>query len=183
MRDRRCAVDHLAGADRRGAAEDHEVDQRVGAETVGAVHRGAAGLADSHQAGDDPLRIGTVGVQHFAPIIRGNAAHIVVNGRQNRDWLAGDVDAGEDLGALGNPRQAFMQHGRIEMVEMQEDVILVLADAAAFADLQRHAARYHVARGKVLGRRRVTLHEALAFGIDEITAFAARASVIRQPEP
>ncbi|MND87832.1 hypothetical protein D3C80_798400 [compost metagenome] len=68
-----------------------------------------------------------------------------------------------------------MQDRRIKVVEMQEDVILVLADAAAFTDFHRHAARHHVTRGKVFCRRRITLHEALAFGVDEITAFAARA--------
>ena len=56
-RDRRRAVDDLAGPDRRGAAEHDEVDQRVGAEPVGAVHRGAAGLADRHQAGRDAVRL------------------------------------------------------------------------------------------------------------------------------
>src|SRR3546814_3881192 len=58
---------------------------------------------------------------------------------------------------------------RIEMIEMQEDVILMRADATAFANFDRHRARNHVARGKILGRRRITLHEALAFRIDEIT--------------
>ena len=41
-RDRAGAVDDLTGADGGGAAEDHEVDQRVGAEAVCAVHRYAS---------------------------------------------------------------------------------------------------------------------------------------------
>ncbi len=57
---------------------------------------------------------------------------------------------------------------------MQEDVVLVAADAAAFADLDRHRARNDVARGEVLGVRRIALHEALAVGVGEIAAFAAR---------
>ena len=61
------------------------------------------------------------------------------------------------------------------MVEVQEDVVLLLADAAAFADLDGHRARDHVARGEILGGRRIALHEALALGIDEIAALAARA--------
>ena len=61
------------------------------------------------------------------------------------------------------------------MIEVQVDVVLFLADAAAFADFDRHRARDDVARGEVLGRWRIALHEALAFGIDEIAAFAARA--------
>ena len=44
-----------------------------------------------------------------------------------------------------------------------------------FADFDGHGARHHVARGEVLGRRRVALHEALAFRIDQIGAFAAGA--------
>ena len=60
------------------------------------------------------------------------------------------------------------------MVEMQEDVVLVLPDATAFADFERHATGNHVTRGKILGGGRIALHETLAFGIDEISAFAAR---------
>ncbi len=58
---------------------------------------------------------------------------------------------------------------------MQIDVILLLAHAAAFANFHRHRARNHVARGEILGGRRITLHKALTFGIGEITAFATRA--------
>ncbi len=61
------------------------------------------------------------------------------------------------------------------MVEVQEDMVFLLADAAAFAHFDRHRARNHVARGEILGGWRIALHEALAFGIDEIAAFAARA--------
>ncbi len=85
------------------------------------------------------------------------------------------IDAGENLGAFGNAGQPFVQDLRIEMIEMQIDMILVLADAAAFADLDGHGARDHVARREILHRRRIALHEALALGIGEIAAFAARA--------
>src|SRR5690606_724910 len=109
-RDWRLAVDHLAGTDRRRATEDDQINQRIGPKPVGAVDRGAAGLADRHQAGLYALRVGGVGVEHLAPVIGRDAAHIVVDRRQHRDRLAGDVDAGEDLGALRDA-QAFVQHG------------------------------------------------------------------------
>ncbi len=102
-------------------------------------------------------------------------AHVVVHGRQDGDRLLRQVDAGEDLGALGNARQALVQDFRVEMVEVQVDVVLVLADAAAFADLQRHRAADDVARGEILHRGRIALHEALALGVGQVTAFAARA--------
>ena len=89
--------------------------------------------------------------QHFAVIVRRDAAHVVVDGRQNRDRLLGHVDAREDLGALRDAGQALVQDLRIEVVEMQVDVILVAADAAPGADLHRHGARDHVAGRQVLG--------------------------------
>ena len=52
---------------------------------------------------------------------------------------------------------------------------LLLADAPPLADLDRHGARDDVARGEILRRRRIALHEALALGIGEIAALAARA--------
>ena len=61
------------------------------------------------------------------------------------------------------------------MLEMQMDMIPLRADAAPVADLHRHSAADHIAGGQVLGRGRVTLHEALAVGVRQIAAFAARA--------
>jgi hypothetical protein len=65
--------------------------------------------------------------------------------RQHRNRLAGHIDAGEDARALRDAGQALVQHRGIEVIEVQEDVILVLADAAALADLDGHRARDHVA--------------------------------------
>src|SRR3546814_13293773 len=54
-------------------------------------------------------------------------------------------------------------------------MVLVLADAAAFADFDGHRARDHVARGQVLRIRRVAPHEALAAAVAQDAAFAAHA--------
>ena len=147
----------LGGAQAGGAAEHDEVDQRIGAEPVGAVHRNAGRFAERHQARHDRVGIAVGLGQHFAVIVRRDAAHVVVDGRQYRDRLLGHVDAGEDARALGDAGQALVQHLRVEMVEVQVDVVLVLADAAAFADLDRHGAADDVARGEVLG---ATAHSA-----------------------
>ena len=52
---------------------------------------------------------------------------------------------------------------------------LSLPTPAALADFQRHRAGDHVARARSLARRRIALHEALALGVGEIAALAARA--------
>ena len=63
---------------------------------------------------------------------------------------------------------------RVQVVEVQVDVVLVRADAAAFADLDGHRAADHVA-GQDPWRRRIALHETLALGIGQIAALAAHA--------
>ena len=136
-------------------------------EPVGAVHRDAGRLADRHQPGDDRVGIAVGRAQHLAVIVGRDAAHVVVHGRQDRDRLARDVDAGEDLRGLGDAGQALVHDLRVEMLEVQLDVVLVRAAAAAFADLDRHRAADDVARGEVLGVRRVALHEALALAVGE----------------
>ena len=54
-------------------------------------------------------------------------------------------------------------------------MVLELADAAPLSNLDGHCARNDVTRGEILGRGRIALHEALAFGIDEVGALPARA--------
>ena len=85
-------------------AEHYEVDQRIRAETVGAVYRDASRLADRHQAGHDHVGIAVGLHEHLAVIVRGDAAHVVMHRRQHRDRLFGEVDAGEDAGGLGDAR-------------------------------------------------------------------------------
>ena len=133
-------LQHFGGAQARRAAEHDEVDQRVGAEPVRAMHGDAGGFAERHQAGHDRVGVAVDLGQHFAVIIGRDAAHVVVHGRQHRDRLLGHVDAGKNARALRNAGQALVQHFRVEVVEVKEDVILQLADAAALADLHGHGA-------------------------------------------
>src|SRR6478672_11200041 len=57
---------------------------------------------------------------------------------------------------------------------MQVDVILLLADPAALADLDRFGPADHVSRRQILLARRILWHEALARAVGEIPALAAR---------
>src|SRR5208282_3210050 len=61
------------------------------------------------------------------------------------------------------------------MFEMEEDMVALGSAAATLADLDLDCAADDVACPEVLGIRRVALHEALAFGIGQKAAFAARA--------
>src|ERR1700719_5119894 len=104
-----------------------------------------------------------------------DAAHVVMRRRQYRDWLARHLDPGKNPGGFGSAGKPQMQHVWIEVLEMQQNVVALRTAAAALADLDRHGAGDDVARGEILGARRIALHEALAFAIRKIAALAARA--------
>ena len=70
----------LGGGDAGATAEHVDVEQRVGAETVRAVHRDAGALAGGVQAGDDLVVV----AQHLTVDLGGDAAHDVVAGREDR---------------------------------------------------------------------------------------------------
>src|SRR5690606_39833250 len=96
-------------------------------------------------------------------------------GRDDRDRLLLHVHAGEDARAFGDARQLLVDVGGIQVGQVQVDVVLVLAHAAALADLDGHRAADHVTAGQVLGVGRVALHEALAARAAQDAAFAAHA--------
>merc|ERR1719487_1286895 len=174
---------------RRLAAEDDQVKQRVGTEAVGAVHGGAGSLAGGHQARDDLLRHGlerSLRVVVLAvllalhredlrlPVGRG-AAHVVVDGRQHRNRLLRHVDPGEDLGRLGDTREALVERIRRKVVEVEVDVILVRADTAALTHFHGHGAGHDVTAREILRRRGVARHEWLALRVLEDPALTTAA--------
>ena len=104
------------------------------------MDRDAGRFADREQAGDDAVRIAVLQGDDLAMIIGRDAAHIIVDRRNHRQRLAGQVDAGEDLAGLGDAGQPLVQDLGVDMVEVKEDMILMLADPAALADFHRHRA-------------------------------------------
>ena len=139
------------------------------------MHADARGLAHRHQAPHHAVLVLGRRVQHFGVDVRGDATHVVMNGGEHGDRLLRHVHAGEDFCRFRNARQAFMQQRGAKVFEVQMDVILQRAHATPLADFQRHGARNHVTRGEILRRRRVAFHEALAFRVRQVSAFAARA--------
>ena len=136
----RSGLHHLGKPQARRAAEHDEVDQAVRAEAIGAVDADAGRFADREQAGDDRIGVAVFQGDDFAMIVGRDPAHIVMDGRDDRDRLTRQIDAGERLRSLGDSGQALVQDLRVNMVEVKEDMVLMLADPAAFADLHRHRA-------------------------------------------
>mmetsp|Transcript_3468 Transcript_3468/g.4859 ORF Transcript_3468/g.4859 Transcript_3468/m.4859 type:complete len:531 (-) Transcript_3468:80-1672(-) len=153
-----------------GAPEHHDVQQAVGAEAVGPVHGGAGGLARREQPGHDAVRVLRRRRQHLAEVVGGDAAHVVVHGGQHGDGLARHVHPREDGRRLADARQPLGQQLGGQVVQVQVDVVRLLAHPAALADLHGHGAADDVAAGQVLRRGRVPLHEPLTLGVAQDAA-------------
>ncbi len=80
----------------RRAAEHHQVDQRVRAQAICAVYGHAGRFPERHQTGHHEIVVAALLGQCLAMIVRGNTAHIVMHGRNDRDRIGCDVDPGED---------------------------------------------------------------------------------------
>src|SRR3569832_244498 len=130
----------------RGAAEHHDVEQRIAAETVGAVHRHARALA-----------------------------HRVMRGREHRYCLFRRGDVQEGVHHVAYAWQTFVDHLFAKVVDLEQHVIAMRPAAAALAHLGRDRAAHHVATREGLRLGRVARHEAFAVLVDEITALATRA--------
>ena len=168
VRARRAREGVLGSVEPGAAAEGDRLHQGVAAQPVRAVDRDAGGLA----RGVEALQLGA------APLVRLDAAHVVVGARPHGDRLVDRVDArvrhrevaragelGEDL--LG-PEVAQVEHHRA-------------VDAAPRLDLGRLRPRDDVARGKLERVRRIALHEPLAVLVDQEAALAAAA--LRDQDP
>jgi hypothetical protein len=105
-------------------SKDHNVQQRVCAKPVRAMHRRARGLSSRHQARNHGIRVALLGVDHLAIVVGGNTPHVVVDGGQDRDGLLCDVNSGKDGGRLGDSRKALLQDLGGQVVQVQVDVVL-----------------------------------------------------------
>ena len=137
--------DDFGAAQGRGAAEHHEIKQRIGAQPVGAVHRDTGRLADGHEPRRHGVGIVLGGGQNLAVNIGGDAAHVVMHRGLDGDGLAGDIHVGEDFRRFGNSRQAFMQHRRVDMAEIEMHMVLLGATTAPFLNLHGDGTADHVA--------------------------------------
>ena len=148
---------------RAGAlAIDKGVEQRVGAETVAAVNRDAGRFTRGIQAFDErgPFDVGL------------DSAHHIVHAGPHGAGLFYDVYPFIFKTKLANLAELLQNCVAVEMAHVEEDTAV---DVPSFIDFSLLGARDDISRSKFHHIGRVTLHEALALGVDEIRALAARA--------
>ena len=155
-------------------AEHQQIEQRVGAQAVGAMHRHGGAFADGVQATHHVVLLAVPG-DDLAVDVGRDAAHLVVDGGHDGNRLLGHVHVGEVVTDLLHRGQALADGVRAQVVELHQDVVLVRTAATAFLDLLVHRAGHEVARCQILQGGCVALHEALAVAIQKDSALATAA--------
>lgn len=156
-----------------GSAEHDQVQQRVGPQSVGTVHRGTGDFTTGQQTGHNFVFALVVLLDHFTRPLGGDTTHVVVDGGQNGDGFLGDVDPGEDVGGFRDTGQSFLEDVGGDVRQLQVHVVLFGADTSAFVDFHGDGPRHHVSRRQVLGRGGVSFHESFPFRVDEETTFTS----------
>jgi hypothetical protein len=123
---------------RNSAAEDDEIEERVGTKTVGTVDGDRRGFATSKQTRNDLIVALSVLSDDFTCVLGRNTTHVVMDGRQDGDGLLGNVDTCENGGSLRNTRETLVENLRWQMAELEVNVVFVRANTTAFANLEGH---------------------------------------------
>lgn len=139
------------------ATEHDEVEQRVRAEAVRAVHGHARAFAHRIEAVDRFLVIARR-AHHLAVDVGRDAAHLVVDRRHDGNRFLDAVDVRELQRDFADRRQTLHDRLGADVRQVEQHVVLVRAHAAAFLDFLVHRARHEIARRQILQRRRVALH-------------------------
>src|SRR5690606_11546533 len=124
----------------------------------------------------EPWHYGVVAVDDDVGIDGGgDTPHRVVGRRLDGDQFLDGVYTQVDARELRDVGQALLDDVSVDVREIEVDVVLVRARAAALADLEVHGAADHVARRQVLDGRRVALHEPFALAVAQDAALTAGA--------
>ena len=163
---------NVGDAEGAGAAKDDNVQQGVGAQTVGTVDGGTGGLTGGEETGHNLIvnkvaRGIKLGTDDLTVVVGGDTTHVVMHGGQYRDGFLGHIDTGKDGSSLTDTGQPFGEEVGGQVVQMQVDVILLGTDAPSLPNFHRHGPTNDVATGQILGTGRVPFHEPLALGVAE----------------
>ncbi len=150
-------------------AEHHDVEQGVGAQPVGPVHRHAGALAGGVEAGDD----GALGVDDDLGLDVGrDASHGVVGGGLDGDEVDLGLEALVGAHEVGDVGQLGVDLLGRQVGQVEVEVVGIGAHAPALPHLGEHGPRDHVTGGQVLDRGGVARHEALTLGVAQDPALA-----------
>jgi len=155
------------------SAKDNQIEKRVGTESVCAVNRSASGFSSGVKATDDLVFSFVVHSDDLTLPVGWDTTHVVMDSWEDRDWLLGNVNAGEDLCGLRNSGKSSIELLNWKMVELEVHMIFVKADTTTSSDFHGRSAGDNVSGSKILCGRRVSFHVSLTLGVDKDTTFTS----------
>ena len=142
------------------------------------------GHARAFARGVEARHRGLVGSGHDPRVdVRRDAPHRVVRRGLDRDRLLRGLHLEVDARELGDVRELLLEDPRVQMREVQEDVIASRSEAASLLDLLIDRAGDHVTGREVLDRGGVSLHEPFPVAVADHRALAAGAFGQEHAEP
>ena len=103
--------------------------------------------------------------------VSGDAAHVVMDGWSDRDWLLGGINTSEDVSGFEDAWESLVDLFGRQVVQVEVDVIGLRANTTTLEDFQGHGAGDNITRGEILSVRSISLHEPLTLRVSEDTAF------------
>ena len=113
--------------------------------------------------------------ENLSLIVRRNSSHIVVDGRDDRDWLLSGIDSSEDMRCLDDSWKPLEQGLCWQMMQMEVNMVLFGADSPTLEDLDSHGPGNDVSRSKILSSWGVSLHESFTFSVPKDSTFSSAA--------
>lgn len=165
----RAGLEVVADGVRDGTAEDDEIEEGVGTETVSTVDGHTGSLTAGEETGHNLVLALLVDGKNLTSVAGGDTTHVVVDSRKDGNGLLADIDTSEDTGSLGDTGKTLGENLSGEMAELEVDMVLLRADTTSLTDLHGHGSGDDVTGSKILGCRGVTLHEALTLAVEEVT--------------
>ena len=157
----------LAGGLSGTTAEDDQVEERVGSETVGTVDGGASGFTTCEQTANQlVVALGVLGQDLCTPV-RWDATHVVMDGGQDGDRLLRGIDTCKDVSSLEDTWESLVDLLGWQVVQVKVDMVGVGTDTTTLEDFHSHGARDDIARCEILGVGSVALHESLSLAVTE----------------
>lgn len=155
-----------------GTAENNQVEQGVGTETVSTVDGHASGFTTGEETGHNLVVALLINSEHLTSVPGGDTTHVVVDGGKDGDGLLANIDTSEDTSGLRDTGETLGKNLGGEMAQLEVDVVLLRADTTTLANLHGHGSGDDVTGGQILGSRGISLHETLALGVEEVATLA-----------
>src|ERR1700722_5298567 len=105
----------------------------------------AGRFANCHQSRNDRIRIVLSGTDDLRSHVGWNATHNIMDRRYHRDRLPVRIYASEDACRFDYTGQTLIDDIFPEMLQVQVDVVLLLANTPPFTNLDRLSTADHVA--------------------------------------